>query len=166
MMGKRVAGGLVTLAMAGMLFACGQAPKLSVDLLDEASGVKVTAENAGADQSASSTGAIKAEDGDVLVISPCLDKGKFHLTVTSSDGKAVAYDDEVDGRILFENEIEPGSYDVQVKGIDGATGWMTVFAQDADELDAQNESLEETLTQNGIDSDTIESVTKGTKETE
>jgi len=166
MVGKRVTGGLVALAMVGTLFACGQEPKLSVDPLDEASGVKVTAENAGTDQSASSAGAIKAENGDMLVVSPCLDKGKFHLTVTSSDGKEVAYDSDVEGRLMMENEIEPGTYDVQVAGVDGATGWMTVFAQDATELGNQNASLAEALTENGINPEVIESVTGDPAKTE
>lgn len=148
---KRVIGTLAAIAMAGTLFACGKAEsKLTIDLLDEASGVKVVATNAGAEQSVSTAGAITVEDGDVLVISPCLDKGSLHLTVTSSDGNTVAYDDDVDGRIMFQTEATPDTYDVYVEGKD-ATGWMTVFAQDADELAEQDASLDEALTEAGVD---------------
>lgn len=143
---------MTALAAAGMLAACGAAASsLAMDSLDEADGVKVVAENAGEDKVATLGGAIEIGDGDVLVISPFLDKGALHLTVTSGDGKVTAYDDDADGKVMFSVDAEPGTYDVQVTGVDGATGWMTVFAQDADELAAQDASLGEALEEAGVD---------------
>ena len=135
------------------LVACGGASKYSQEPLEEASGIKVTAENAGSDSSATTGGAITVKEGDVIVISPCLDKGSFHLTITSADGKIVAYDGDAEGRIMFFIEAEPGSYDVATRGNGGTTGWMTVFSQNAQELADQYASLAEELERTGIDAE-------------
>lgn len=137
---------LATLALALGLAACGSgaAASLSIEPLDEAVGVRVVAENAGADQMAISSGALTLQGGDVILVSPDLQKGSFNLTITSQDGATTAYDDKAEGRVLFTCEANPGTYDVQVSG-DGATGTMVVCAQSAEELAAQDASLEEAL---------------------
>lgn len=141
---------LVVAAVACVLVACGS-HTMSLETLEEVSGVKVTAENAGEDDAVLSEGAITVADGDALIISPNLDKGSFNLTVTADDGKVVAYDNVVEGKVLFQTDAEPGTYDVRVSG-NGATGWMTVFAQPANELAEQNESLAKVMEDAGIDS--------------
>ena len=65
--------------------------------------------------------------------------------LVEKDG-TVVYDDIADGRIYFQIDALPGTYDVTVSG-NGATGWMTVFSTSAEELSAQEESLGEALEQ-------------------
>lgn len=139
--------GAIVLAFA--LVACGGAGMLKQELLEEASGVKVVAEGAGAGQSVKTDDAIVVEPGDRIVISPCLENGSFHLTIASSDG-TVVYDDDASGKVLYAIAADPGTYSVTTSG-NNATGWMTVFAQGADELAAQNATLNETLAQVGMD---------------
>lgn len=133
------------------LVACGGASSLAQETLDEADGIKVTAENAGPGNSATTGGAITVKEGDVIVISPFTDKGSFHLTITSTDGKVVAYDDDAEGKVMYSIEAEPGTYDVTTKGNGGTTGWMTVFSQNAQELAEQDASLNAELEKAGVD---------------
>ncbi len=149
----KITKALAALALSVVLAACG-AHSLGIDLLEDASGVKVTAENAGSKDAAVSEGAITVAEGDVIVISPCLDKGSFHLTITEHDNGTAVYDDDAEGRILFTIEAAPGTYDVEVSG-NGATGWMTVFSESTSDLAAQDESLAETLEEVGIDPSTV-----------
>jgi len=148
--------GIAALALAITLAACGGKGTLEQVTLDEADGIKVTAENASTDQEVTTTGAITVEEGDGIIISPFTEKGSFHLTITSSDGEAI-YDDDVDGKVYFMIDAEPGTYDVTTSG-NRVTGWMTVFSQNKDDEAAINASLDETLEENDIDP---ESVTDG-----
>ena len=150
---SRIVAVFVALVLAFALAACGS-HTLEMEPLDEVSGVKVTAENALEDNVATSSGAITVADGDVIVISPCLDKGSFHLTITGSDGQTVAYDDDVEGRMLFQTNAAPDTYDVEVSGRK-ATGWMTVFAMSADDIAQQDSSLADALEDAGIDQDIL-----------
>ena len=146
---NKLAKTLIVVAMVCLLAACGK-HSMSLELLDEASGVKVTAENAGKDDVVTSEGAITVEDGDVIVISPFLDKGSFKLTITNTDDGTVVYDDVAEGKVLFQIDAVPGTYTVEASG-NGATGWMTVFAESADEIEEQDESLAEALEDVDID---------------
>lgn len=112
--------------------------------LDEASGIKVEAENASSDSEAVTESGIEVKEGDVIVISPVTDKGSFHLTITSDADKSVIYDEDVEGRVLYTIEAKPGTYTVTTNG-NNVTGEMTVFAQSQDELAAQDASLDEAL---------------------
>ena len=132
------------------LAACGGKSTLAQETLDDADGIKVTAENAGSDNSAMTEGAITVKEGDVIVISPCMDKGSFHLTIASADGKVVAYDDDADGKVMFAINAEPGTYDVTTSGNGGTTGWMTVFSQNAQELADQDAALAAELEKAGV----------------
>ena len=58
--------------------------------------VKVEAENAGKDDAVSSEGAIVVNEGDVIVISPCMERGSFNLTIVSADDGTVVYDERTD----------------------------------------------------------------------
>lgn len=141
---------MAALVLVFMLVGCGGKSSLEIETLDEASGVRVTAENAGKDQVVDSEGAITVTDGDVIIVSPCLDKGAFHLTITSADGKTTVFDDDVTGRVMFQTEAAPDTYNVTVSGA-GATGWMTVFATSADEIAQEDASLAEALEGAGVD---------------
>lgn len=150
-MNKKFASIVAALSLALTLGACSSsASSYDQVTLDEASGIKVTAENAGADSSATTDGAITVGENDSIMISPFTEKGSFHLTITSEDGKKTVYDDDVSGKNLFTIEAEPGVYDVTTSG-NGVTGWMTVAAQNNDELAEQNDQLNEVLEDQGID---------------
>lgn len=140
---KRIASIAAVPMLCLALVACGKG-SLEQSLLDEASGVKVVAENAGTGTQALTESAITVEEGDLIVISPMLDKGSFHLTITSDADKTVIYDEDVDGQVLFSIEAAPGSYTVAT-GSNDATGEMTVFAEDADEYASLDASLAEAL---------------------
>ena len=127
--------------------------------LDEASGIKVEAENAGSDSEAVTESAIEVKEGDVIVISPVTDKGSFHLTITSDADKSVIYDEDVEGRVLYTVAAKPGTYTVTTNG-NNVTGWMTVFAQSQDELAAQDASLDEALEEAGLDAQATEDAGK------
>jgi hypothetical protein len=151
---KRIAGLIALLGLAVVLVACGKPGTLGIESLEEVAGVRVTAENAGSDQVVTSEAAVVIENNQVLVFSPDLESGKFHVTLTSSDG-TVAYDEDVEGRVMFTVGIDPGTYDIEVSGVNGATGWMTVFGMSGDELVAQDEALAEALEQTGLGSDVL-----------
>ena len=153
MSGQRVLSAIAALALAVTLSACGGKASYEQVTLDEADGIKVTAENANADQEATTTGAITVEEGDGIIISPFTEKGSFHLTITSSDGEAI-YDDDVDGKVYFMIDAEPGTYDVTTSG-NRVTGWMTVFSQNKDDEAAINASLDEAFAENNIELETV-----------
>lgn len=140
----RIASVVMATVLAMTLAACGGASSYSQESLEDAKGIKVTAENAGSDSGAYTESAITVEDGDVIVISPCMDKGSFHLTIVSDDDDSTLYDEDVDGRVFFTIEAEPGTYSVKTSG-NKATGWMTVFAESSEELAEQDASLAEAL---------------------
>ena len=122
--------------------------------LDEASGIKVEAENAGSDSEAVTESGIEVKAGDVIVISPFTEKGSFHLTITSDDGKTTVYDDNVEGKVLYTIAADPGTYTVKTTG-NNVTGWMTVAAQSQEELIAQDASLAEALEGTGVDPESL-----------
>ncbi|MBQ9005183.1 MAG: hypothetical protein IJ092_02295 [Atopobiaceae bacterium] len=122
--------------------------------LDEASGIKFEAENAGSDSEAVTESGIEVKAGDVIVISPFTEKGSFHLTITSDDGKTTVYDDNVEGKVLYTIAADPGTYTVKTTG-NNVTGWMTVAAQSQEELIAQDASLAEALEGTGVDPESL-----------
>lgn len=127
--------------------------------LDEASGIKVEAENAGSDSEAVTESGIEVKEGDVIVISPVTDKGSFHLTITSDADKSVIYDEDVEGMVLYTIEAKPGTYTVTTNG-NNVTGEMTVFAQSQDEFAAQDASLDEALEEAESDAQATEDAGK------
>lgn len=140
----RIASILAIFALALGLAACNNDKgkgTIGLDTLEEVSGVKVTCENAGKDQEAISAGAIVVDKGDHICISPDFTQGGVHLTIVSSSGKTTAFDGDVNGRQLFTVEAKAGQYDVKVTG-NGATGSMTVFAENKEEAAKINEDLE------------------------
>jgi len=141
---NKIVAAATTLALALTLVACsGGTSTYAQETLDEVSGIKVTAENAGSDQEATTEGAIEVEEGDTIVISPDTTKGSFHLTITAADGTNI-YDDDAEGKVLYTIAAAPGEYSVTTSG-NNVTGWMTVFAQSQDELAAQDEALDSAL---------------------
>jgi len=141
----KIASMALGFALAFTLAGCTQSSSTYAQVtLDDVSGIRVEAENAGSDQEATTEGAIEVKDGDVIVISPATDKGGFHLTITNAQTKEVIYDDDVSGKVMYTIGAEPGTYDVTTSG-NGVTGSMTVFAQSQEELLEQDTSLAEAL---------------------
>ena len=85
----RFAALCASLALAVLLVACSHS-SYTQELLTDAVGIKVTAENADSSQTATTEGTLVVNEGDAVVISPFTEKGSFHLTITSEDGKTVA----------------------------------------------------------------------------
>jgi hypothetical protein len=158
MRAPKLASAVAAFALAASLVACGGGPaSYGHELLDEAEGIRVTAENADNTHTATTDGAFELEQGDVIVISPFLDKGSIHVTITSADGKKTVYDDDADGKVMYTVAAEPGTYNVTTTA-NNATGWMTIFAESSQDLAEQNAALTEKLEEGGVDPDTIADV--------
>ena len=147
-------------ALVMSLAACAAQASFSLEELEYDDGtpgtyLKATAEN-GAEGTSILGSALTVGEGDVVVLSPVTESGSFHVTITSSDKQAVAYDDDVSGRVMFTIQLAPGTYDVSVAG-NNVTGYMTIAAHSAAEIAAQNESLGKALEENGIDPSTVPS---------
>ena len=144
-MNTKITSAVAALALALTLGACTSSSSAYAQYtLDDVSGIKVEAENADEDSSATTEGAITVEEGDTIVISPNIEKGSIHLTITSEDGKTTVYDDDVSGKVMFTQAAKPGVYNVTTSG-NGTTGEMTVFAQSQDELAKQDADLAEAI---------------------
>lgn len=150
----KIMAALAALALCFGLAACNKPSFYSQETLDEAVGIRAEAENGREDQAATTEGALVVTEHDIVIISPDVDKGSFHLTITSSDKGTVVFDDNVDGRVLFTQAIEPGTYDVTTYG-NNVTGSLVVAVHSQDEWDAQNDSLAEALDEADIDLETV-----------
>lgn len=140
-------------ALAVTLVACGGASTYSQVTLDEAVGIKAEAERGTKDQVSTTEGALVVKEGDMVVISPDVTKGSFHLTITASDTGTVVFDGDVDGRVLFTQAIEPGTYDVTTYGND-VTGALVVAVHNQEEWAAQDAALADALGEAGVELDT------------
>lgn len=139
---------MALLVMALALGGCGRKSSSYEQItLDEASGIRVTAENAGTDQTATTADAITVNEGDGIMISPFTQQGSFHLTITSADGKTSVYDDDVSGQVLFMIDAAPGTYNVTTCG-NNTTGWMTVFSRNKADEAKLNADLQTELEKN------------------
>ena len=143
------------LVLCAVLAACGSSTSSYTQYaLDEVSGVKVEAENGTADQETTTEGGLVVEKNDVVIISPNTEKGSFHLTITPSGSTTPAYDEDVEGRVLFTDALEPGTYNVTTHG-NGVTGELVVAAQNGDEFAASDGSLAEALEDAGVDPEVL-----------
>ena len=155
MRAPKLASAVAAFALAASLVACGGGPaSYGHELLDEAEGIRVTAENADNTHTATTDGAFELEQGDVIVISPFLDKGSIHVTITSADGKKTVYDDDADGKVMYTVAAEPGTYNVTTTA-NNATGWMTIFAESSQDLAEQNAALADKLEEDGVDPNVV-----------
>lgn len=111
----------------------------SMDVNDETGAYMIEAANA----EGMVSGELEIGEGDVLQLSPVLDKGKIQVQLKQGD--EVAFDETVDGRILSTYDVEPGTYTVEVIAVDKPTGSMTIYAADKDEVASMEEALEEAL---------------------
>lgn len=150
----KIMAALAALTLCFGLAACNKPSVYSQDTLDEAVGIRVEAENGTKDQEATTKGALVVKEHDIVIISPDVDKGSFHLTITSSDTGAAVFDDDVDGRVLFTQAIAAGTYDVTTYG-NNVTGALVVAVHNEDEWNAQDAALGEALDEANIDIETV-----------
>lgn len=159
----KLASAAAAFALTFSLVACGGGPRPSTfkqETLPEADGIKVTSENAAANSSATTQGAFTVAEGDLVVVSPDVSKGSFHLTITSTDGSKTVYDDNANGHVMFNVNAETGTYDVKTTAYQGTTGTMTVFSMKKSEQDAQNDALEDALAKENIEAKDVMPETK------
>lgn len=145
---------VVVFACVLALVGCAGKGSLSDDIDDTTGAFTFTADDAGKDSTVGSLGGgIDIKDGQILVVSPNLEKGSLQLGLMDED-MDVALDETVSGRQLTTHELDAGSYSIMVKSLeDGTTGTMVVVAVDADEFEKQNKDLEAVLANVGVDAD-------------
>ena len=131
------------------LTGCGESKSdestLSPEILSDIGAYKVTANNAGENSAVKSGGAVKAEEGQVIVISTDLQEGGFDVEVADESGEKTTTK-KVSEQALEICEVDPGSYDVGVTvNADGTTGTVLVCPVDAAEFEKQEHDLDATL---------------------
>lgn len=132
--------------------AGGQNPggTLSSEILEETGAFKVTADNTSKDSGLMVSGAVTLKEGDVLLVSPDLTKGKLHVKLLDDADNAV-FDEDVDGRVLDTYQIDPGEYAISVDCVEGGTtGSLVIAAVNAEEFEQQSDDLVEALTNAGV----------------
>lgn len=137
-----------------LLAGCGKGT-MGMDQLEDVQGVKVTCEKAAKGSAASS--AFTVAEGEILVVSPDLTKGKVRLQIApESDPENNVIDEEFSGRILEYREVDPGSYVVEVSVVKKADGAFVVAANNKEDVAAMDEGFEEAMETNGGDPDVVE----------
>lgn len=129
------------LAAALALAGCASG-SMGLDVLDEANGYKITVQNAGKDNVV--TGDLKVGLAECVCVSPDLSKGKLHVTLSTEGGTAVI-DQDFDGRVLTYIPVSLGDYTLQVTGVGGATGSMTISTWKVADVIKMNSELEKEL---------------------
>lgn len=151
----KIVSAIAGCALAVTLIACNTtSSSYAQSTLDEVSGIKVEATNADSESTATTDGAIEVKEGETIVVSPDLQKGTFHLNITSADGKTVVYDDDVEGRVMYTVAAAPGTYTVTTSG-NNTTGTLFVFSLNQEDLIEQDSELAEALAEAGIDPSAI-----------
>lgn len=118
---------------------------LSSEVIAETGAFKVIADNADANSAVGISEGVTLKQGDVLLVSPDLTKGKLQVTITDKSGNT-AFDAETSGRVLETHEIETGTYDITVACKQaGTTGALVVAAVNAEEFEQQDQDLEKAL---------------------
>lgn len=143
-MKKTIAACAAAILTLGTLAGC-SAGTFTSDLLEDENGYKITAENADAGTSAGALGGFEVKEGEVVVLSPNLEKGKINIRLTTDKDDEAALDETVDGRVLSTYEVEPGTYSYGATVKEKATGTMVVTTVDKDEIDQQSKEFEKEL---------------------
>lgn len=151
-MKKRTVFALIAaFVFAFMLAACSGNGTFGSEFVEETGAFRVVADDAPKDATVKVSGALTIEEGQLLLVSPDLTSGRVQLRILGADDEAV-FDEEVGGRILDTYTIAPGEYTVEVINLrNGTTGTMLVFGIDEEEFAQENASLEEALSQGGIE---------------
>lgn len=141
------------LALALVLVGCGNGAPSSFhqNRLTDASGIRVEAQNAGPDMEATTEAAFTIKDGEVILISPDVDEGSFHVTIAQTGSNKIVFDEDVNGKMLFTIEVDHGTYDITTRG-NRVTGALVIAAQNERAFVQQNEGLESILETEGTPS--------------
>lgn len=143
-MKKTFAACAAAILTLGTLAGC-SAGTFTSDLLEDENGYKIVAENAGEGTSAGALDGFEVKEGELVVLSPDLEKGKINIRLTNSKDEDAALDETVGGRELTTYEVEPGTYSYGATVKEKATGTMIVTKVSKDEFDAQSKSFEKDL---------------------
>ena len=124
---------------------------LTAQKIEETGAFQVTADNADRDAGIGTDNAVTLKEGDELLVSPDLTKGRVQVTLKDKS-ENVAFDKEVTGRVLNTYEVAPGTYDVKIVCKEaGTTGTVLVTNKNAKENAAENKALEKTLEEVGAE---------------
>lgn len=126
-------------ALAASLAACG-AGTFHTDV-DENGKIEITAEHATNPQTTNIT-SISVNAGECIVVNPLLESGSIHLTIEDGTGATKVFDGDVDGKIMFTVDAEPGIYEVVVSP-SAATGTMSILTGDPEALGQADAALDE-----------------------
>ena len=141
---KKVLMVAAALACAVALAGCAGQGKLVGEASDEGA-YQVTAEDAAKGAAVVSAGDVEVAEGQLLVLSPVLQKGSLRVELFADAGED-AVDEVVSGSVLSTYEVDPGTYSARVTcAEDGTTGTLLVSVIDADEYKRQNQELDKAL---------------------
>ena len=133
-----------TLACMAALAGCAGTGSLQGEDTDEGA-YEVTADNAAKDAAFVSVGDVEIAEGQLLVLSPVLQKGSLQVELFVNADKDVL-DQTVSGTVLSTYDVDPGSYSLRVTcAEDGTTGTLLIHVMDAAEFERQNQELEDAL---------------------
>lgn len=120
---------IVSIACVAALGGCAGRGYLS-DSVDDAGVYTITADDAAKGAAVASLGGgLDIEEGEILAISPELEKGSLQVTLLDEGGET-ALDVTASGTAASEHELEPGEYSISVScNEDGTTGTLTVAPQ-------------------------------------
>lgn len=96
--------------------------------INEGKGVIVTAENSTDTNPTVSKGILNVADGEGIVVTPALEQGSIHVTITLTDSEDTVYDGDVEGSEPILIEADTGTYDVATTPTD-ATGEVNITAE-------------------------------------
>ena len=117
---------------------------------DESGTYSVTANNAEKGSGVGSLGGgVEIAAGQLLVISPNIDKGSLQVRLLDEKGE-VALDEAASGHAPSSHELTPGDYSIGVTtNENGTTGTLLIVAVDAAEYEKQNHDIDAILAQMG-----------------
>ena len=169
---RRIGAGIAALALAGTLAACGgtgaestggagdglptSPGTFSTAFVDGDDSVKLTAKEAEEGTAASGT-TINVEKGELLAISPDLEKGTVRVRLTAtpaggSDGQDSALatlEESVSGHVLNTYAVDPAEYTIgfSVADKEKVTGTVLVSTINAEEYQKQNAALDKAVSE-------------------
>ncbi|MGI6221288.1 MAG: hypothetical protein ACOYIP_05415 [Coriobacteriales bacterium] len=143
---KKILAIIAAAALCLVIAGCAGNGTLSDEIIDETGAFKITADDAGEGSAlASLGGGLVVEEGQIVVVSPDLEKGSLTVKLLGSDGNAVL-DQVAEGRVLSTAELAPGDYSVEVTcDKNGTTGTLMISAIDRAEFEQQNQALDDAV---------------------
>lgn len=140
----------LTMSMVALTGCAGSQGTLSSDINDETGAYVVTAENAGKGSALGMSGGLVIEEGQVLMMSPVLEKGALQVTLSDETG-TVLFNEEASGKVLSTYTVDPGNYGVGIScKTDGTTGTLLIVGIDPADFEKQDKVLEDLLAESGI----------------